>query len=285
MSDKNTRGRHRATTSTLSTLSRGVSSHGGKVGRQVALVALGSGLVLSMATPAQAGAIANAPQGDSASGAASSHAGTSGQAVAFGPSTHTVVAGDTLNQIGALHGIALETILSLNGLQMDSTIYPGDVIALTGATNTQGVELMTAPAPTSPAPSADVPDQLSTIRLASADVEPEASSSTNGAILEAARAQMGAIQDCTVLGEVALRAAGIEGVGDESPESLMAYATPVSTPKPGDFIYYADGGMGFSHNAVYLGDGQAIHSGWNGNQTVVESVDVGSGPVYYRVNA
>lgn len=42
---------------------------------------------------------------------------------------------------------------------------------------------------------------------------------------------------------------------------------------------------GISHNAVYLGDGQAIRSGWNGNQTVVFSVNVGSGPSYYRVNA
>ncbi|BAS07618.1 conserved hypothetical protein [Arthrobacter sp. Hiyo4] len=43
--------------------------------------------------------------------------------------------------------------------------------------------------------------------------------------------------------------------------------------------------MGFSHNAVHLGDGQAVHSGWNGNQTVVDSVNVGSGPVSYRVNS
>ncbi|GAB3252354.1 NlpC/P60 family protein [Arthrobacter pigmenti] len=109
-------------------------------------------------------------------------------------------------------------------------------------------------------------------------------SSTNAAILASAKAQVGAIQDCTVLGEQALKAAGVSGVGDESPESLMGYASPVSNPQPGDFIYYTDGGMGFSHNAVYIDGGKAIHSGWNGNQTVVKSVDVGSGPVYYRVN-
>ncbi len=122
--------------------------------------------------------------------------------------------------------------------------------------------------------------------LASSGYSEIPATSTNAAILASANAQLGAgaIQDCTVLGEQALRAAGISGVGDESPESLMGYATQVSNPQPGDFIYYADGGLGFSHNAVYIGGGQAIHSGWNGNQTVIKSVDVGSGPVYYRVN-
>ena len=38
-----------------------------------------------------------------------------------------------------------------------------------------------------------------------------------------------------------------------------------------------------AHIAVYAGNGQAIHGGWNGNQTVVNSVNVGSGPVFIRV--
>ncbi|MCZ2403894.1 C40 family peptidase, partial [Paenarthrobacter sp. Z7-10] len=61
------------------------------------------------------------------------------------------------------------------------------------------------------------------------------------------------------------------------------FAAPVTNPQPGDFIYYADGGMGFSHNAIYIGGGMAIHSGWNGSQTIVFSVNIGSGPSYYRV--
>lgn len=62
MSKKNAR--HRAaTSSSLATISRSVSSHSGAVGRQAALVAVGSGLVLSMAVPAQAGATASDPQG------------------------------------------------------------------------------------------------------------------------------------------------------------------------------------------------------------------------------
>ncbi|WP_173401464.1 NlpC/P60 family protein, partial [Arthrobacter sp. H14] len=175
-----------------------------------------------------------------------------------------------------------------------SVIYPGDTIALSGSGNTAvaaTVSASTSVTPASPAPAAEVASSTnnssaSNVSLASSGYSEIPATSTNAAILASANAQLGAgaIQDCTVLGEQALRAAGISGVGDESPESLMGYATQVSNPQPGDFIYYADGGLGFSHNAVYIGGGQAIHSGWNGNQTVIKSVDVGSGPVYYRVN-
>lgn len=277
MSKRNAR--YRAATSTLETISRSVNTHGGALGRQAALVAVGSGLVLSMAAPAQAGATASDPQPGSSLGTLSSAAAVQNQS----PAVHTVVAGDTLGQIGAMHGVPLDVLLSLNGLHMDSIIYPGDAITLSaGAAVTDPAS---ASVPGISAESVIAPSQVSALAPASADTGQAPVSSVNGVILDAARAQMGAIQDCTVLGEVALRAAGIQGVGDESPESLMTYATPVSTPEPGDFIYYADGGMGFSHNAVYIGDGQAIHSGWNGNQTVVFSVNVGSGPSYYRVNA
>ena len=34
----------------------------------------------------------------------------------------------------------------------------------------------------------------------------------------------------------------------------------------GDLIYYANGGMGLAHIAVYIGNGVAVHGGWNGNQ-------------------
>lgn len=52
---------------------------------------------------------------------------------------------------------------------------------------------------------------------------------------------------------------------------------------PGDLVYYQDGGMGMAHIAVYIGNGRAVHGGWNGNQTIEYSVNVGSGPVFIRV--
>lgn len=273
---KNTHARHRA--DTISPLAKIWGTAPGSQHsrpRQAAVVVVGAGMLLGSAVPAQAGAISSAPAADvTAVQTWSAQAGSS----------YTVQSGDTLGQIAAQHGIDLSALLSLNGLSLESVIYPGDRINLTASAAGPAAAPAAAPRLMTLAGSIGSAGESSSA-VPDTSREESASSSTNQAILAAARAQLGAVQDCTVLGEVALRAAGISGVGDESPESLMAYATPVSNPQPGDFIYYADGGMGFSHNAVYIGNGQAIHSGWNGNQTVIESVDVGSGPVYYRVNA
>ncbi|MDJ0314699.1 LysM peptidoglycan-binding domain-containing protein [Arthrobacter sp. H35-D1] len=208
-------------------------------------------------------------------------------------SSYTVQSGDTLGLIAARQGVSLNTVLTLNGLGMSSIIYPGQSIKIAGAPSAPAPApaAYAAPAPTTPAPAIPAPtnaaadSSVSTLSLASSTVTRIPTNSVNATILSSAKAQLGAVQDCTVLGEQALRAAGISGVGDESPESLMRFATPVADPQPGDFIYYADGGMGFAHNAIYIGGGMAIHSGWTGNQTTTFSVNVGSGPSYYRVNA
>ena len=68
------------------------------------------------------------------------------------------------------------------------------------------------------------------------------------------------------------------------PSGYLSLGTVTNDPTPGDLIYYADGGMGMAHIAVYIGNGQAVHGGYNGNQTVVSTVNVGSGPVYIRLN-
>ncbi len=57
---------------------------------------------------------------------------------------------------------------------------------------------------------------------------------------------------------------------------------PASQAVPGDLIYYDDGGVGGPHVAVYAGNGQAVHGGWNGLQVVVNTVNIGSGPRYMR---
>lgn len=275
MSSKNTHARHRATPTRPSSRMSGIMlAQGGAGLRRSAVVLIGTGLLLGNAVPAQAGAISSTPSTGSTANQ-EPWAATAG-------SSYTVKQGDTLSNIATQHGLALSTLLSLNNLAMDSVIYPGDRISVLVASGNASV---TAQLPAMTLTGSTESEVTSFITATGSDRAESAPSSANRAILAAAQAQLGAVQDCTVLGEVALRAAGIQGVGDESPESLMAYATPVSSPEPGDFIYYADGGMGFSHNAVYIGNGQAIHSGWNGNQTVIESVDVGSGPVYYRVNA
>lgn len=200
--------------------------------------------------------------------------------------THTVQPGDTIGSIAAQHGLNLGEVLSLNGLSASTLIFPGDEIQLpaAGAASTPAAPAAAAAGSAASAPAVAAEKAAeSSVTTVSSNVTEIPSSSTNAAILESAKSQLGAIQDCTVLGEQALKAAGVSGVGDESPASLMAFGTQVSNPQPGDFVYYEDGGAGVPHNAIYIGDGKAIHSGWEGNQTVVESVNIGSGPAFYRI--
>lgn len=108
-------------------------------------------------------------------------------------------------------------------------------------------------------------------------------SNKGAAILAAAQAQLGRYQDCTMLVTNALKAVGINYHGWPAGYLSLGTVVPASQAQPGDLIYYANGGMGLAHIAVYAGNGQAVHGGWNGNQTVVATANLGSGPVYIRV--
>ena len=110
-----------------------------------------------------------------------------------------------------------------------------------------------------------------------------ASSNKGAAIYQAALAQLGRYQDCTMLVTNALKAVGINF--HDWPIGYMSLGTvvPASQAQPGDLIYYANGGLGMAHIAVYAGNGQAVHGGWVGNQTVLNSANVAGGAVYIRV--
>ena len=110
-----------------------------------------------------------------------------------------------------------------------------------------------------------------------------ASSNKGAAIYQAALAQLGRYQDCTMLVTNALKAVGINF--HDWPAGYMSLGTvvPASQAQPGDLVYYANGGLGMAHIAVYAGNGQAVHGGWLGNQTVLNSANVAGGAVYIRV--
>ena len=109
------------------------------------------------------------------------------------------------------------------------------------------------------------------------------SSNKGAAIYQAALAQVGRHQDCTMLVTNALKSVGINF--HDWPIGYMSLGTviPASQAQPGDLIYYANGGLGLAHIAVYAGNGQAVHGGWPGNLTVLNAANIGSGPVYIRV--
>lgn len=120
---------------------------------------------------------------------------------------------------------------------------------------------------------------------ASDDNSSSASSSTTSgqatsfsqAIADAALAQVGVNQDCTMLVTNSLKAVGISFHG--WPYQYASLGSWTDSPVPGDIIIYQ------GHVAVYIGNGQAVHGGWLGTTTVVSSVQCTNALVgYIHVN-
>lgn len=103
-----------------------------------------------------------------------------------------------------------------------------------------------------------------------------------GSVLAAAYAQIGVSQDCTMLVTNSLKAVGINF--HSAPAGYISLGTTVSVAdaQPGDIIYYADGGAGVPHVAIYAGNGMAIHGGYMGT-TKLASAWMGSGFVVIRL--
>lgn len=116
-----------------------------------------------------------------------------------------------------------------------------------------------------------------------------ASGSTNPADYDRSDKAVAAVLDmvggnykCSQVAEAAANARGKTGwkeitIGGQrgkilEPEGFLDIGTKVSEPSPGDILYYADGGAGFSHVGVYIGDGMAVHGNWDLNgKTVIAS--------------
>lgn len=96
-------------------------------------------------------------------------------------------------------------------------------------------------------------------------------------IADAALAQVGVNQDCTMLVTNSLAAVGINFHG--APTAYLSLGTLTNDPVPGDICVYQ------GHVALYVGNGQAVHGGWLGNQTVLTSVACGQPFIgYVHVN-
>ncbi|MET3720861.1 MULTISPECIES: NlpC/P60 family protein [unclassified Arthrobacter] len=250
MTTRATVARHRAEvtkTNSLAVIAKAVGDNAGGMGRQAAVIAAASGLVLT------SGIAANAAE--------------------------TNVQREAVSTANLEVGVSAPAIISAS-----STI----------AISYEKPAVTTTPAPVKvaepvvEAPAAPVAKPAATIKVAastpSAHAAPVAASGKGQAILSAAYAQLGVSQDCTMLVTNSLAAVGINF--HDWPAGYLSLGRTVSAAEaqPGDLIYYADGGAGMAHIAVYAGNGQAVHGGYNGNQTVVFSANVGSGPVFIRVS-
>lgn len=103
------------------------------------------------------------------------------------------------------------------------------------------------------------------------------------AVLEAAYAQLGRYQDCTMLVTNSLKSIGINFHDWPAGYASLGKEVPLSEAQPGDILIYKDGGLGVGHVAIYAGNGKAIHGGWLGNQTSIGPAIIGSGITAIRL--
>jgi hypothetical protein len=257
MSIRKTHGRRRAVTvqtSPLATLSKAVAENAGGVGRQAAVIAAASGMVLTGGIGAQA---AEAPvQRDAAP---ASNLEVSGQAPA-------PLSADSSVRI-AFERPAVATA-------------PAPVIEKPAPVIEKPAAAIATPRPAAPAQAPAAKARITVQPQAAAAPAPApapAAGGVNATMISSAYAQLGIIQDCTRLVEKALGAAGIP-VGDIGPMAFMKYGKVVGAPIAGDMVVQS------GHVGIYAGNGQVLSSGMNGkNQTVVHPLSwlTATGPVTF----
>lgn len=247
-------GRHRAEiakTSPISTLTKAVSNNVGGVGRQAAVIAAASGLVLT--------------SGIAANAATPTVERTSDGATTMNLNTELASA------------ITAASTVKISFATPAITSTPAPVVEAPAVVEAQSSEVVAEPV-AEVAPAAAAP----TVTTSTPEVttKPAVASGIGATIASAALSQIGVAQDCTALASNSLAAAGINF--HDWPAGYLSLGRTVSQgeAQPGDLIYYADGGMGMAHIAVYIGNGQAVHGGWGGGMTAIFSVNVGSGPVF-----
>lgn len=260
--------RHRAEvqrSAHLSSIARAVSENAGGVGRQAAVIAAASGLVLT------SGVAANAVELPTERNTLTT---TLEVQAAKAPVQAPVDAEISFNKT-AVKAVAAPVVAAPVVQPLAETVEPAPVAA--------PVAEVAAPEPAAAVEATVAVAAEPAVAEAPAPAAPEVSSGVAATIAAAAKAQLGVTQDCTRLASNALAAAGINFHG--WPAGYLSLGRTVSAGEaiPGDLIYYADGGMGAAHIAVYIGGGQAVHGGFNGNQTVIAPAELGSGGVYIRV--
>jgi len=259
MTTRATIARHRAEvtkTNSLSVIAKAVGDNAGGVGRQAAVIAAASGLVLT------SGIAANAAETNVQRDSASTST-LEVQSLASAP-------------ISAASSIAIS--------------YEKPAISTTPAPVVEApkpVVKVQEAAPAVEAPAVEAPAAPAVQATAAVEAAPAANTSSasgkGASIAAAAYAQLGVAQDCTALATNSLAAVGINYHGWPAGYLSLGRTVSAAEAKPGDLAYYENGGMGLAHIAVYVGNGQAVHGGWNGGTTSLFSVNVGSGPVFIRV--
>ena len=247
--------RHRAEvtkTNSLAVIAKAVGDNAGGMGRQAAVIAAASGLVLT-------------------SGIAANAAEANVQRESTSASTLEV-------QSAAPATISAASSIAISYEKPAVTTTPAPVVEAPKPV----VKVQETPAKP-PAPRPPAPRSAPATAAVAGTKAPAAASGMGATIAAAAYAQIGVGQDCTALATNALAAAGINYHGWPAGYLSLGRTVSAAEAQPGDLAYYQNGGAGMAHIAVYVGNGMAVHGGWNGGTTSLQSVNVGSGPVFIRV--
>jgi cell wall-associated NlpC family hydrolase len=254
MTTRATIARHRAEvtkTNSLAVIAKAVGDNAGGMGRQAAVIAAASGLVLT-------------------SGIAANAAETNVQRESTSASA-TEVQSTAPATISAASSIAI------------SYEKPAVTTAAAPVVEAPKPVVKVQEADTTANTAAATPAAGTAVNASVATKAPAATSGMGASIAAAAYAQIGVSQDCTMLATNALAAVGIHYHGWPAGYLSLGRTVSAAEAQPGDLAYYQNGGMGMAHIAVYVGNGMAVHGGWNGGTTALYSVNVGSGPVFIRV--
>ena len=103
---------------------------------------------------------------------------------------------------------------------------------------------------------------------------------SNSSLSATANAMVGMPGDCFYMATILM-----QKVYGPNVSLSNRYAISASEAQPGDIIFYANGGLGTTHWAVYLGGTTAFHGNWNGRAKIGSVyLNSGSAPQFYRVS-